>query len=79
MLTLNDTAVDDNLAVFLLEINCEGSNLIANSRFDGSSSTGWTLNGNWLCQNNRLECTWVDSAGATAQYSVSATTSGATE
>ena len=78
MLTLNDTAVDDNLAVFVMELYAEGNNLIANSRFDSSSSTGWTLNGDWLCQNNRLECTYSASAGATAQYEIAATTSGST-
>ena len=78
MLTLNDTAVDDNLAVFVMELYAEGNNLIANSRFDSSSSTGWTLNGDWLCQNNRLECTYSASAGATAQYEIAATTSEST-
>ena len=79
MLVLNDVAANDNLAVFVMELYAEGNNLVSNSRFDSSSSTGWTLNGDWLCQNNQLEYIWVDDAGtASAQITVSATTSGAT-
>ena len=77
-LTLNQASNDDNLVIFLMEMKVEGNNQIANSGFNSSSSTGWTLNGDWLAQNNQLEYIWVDDAGsASAQYTIAATTSGA--
>jgi len=71
MLSLNDTPTNDNEAVFLLEINCEGSNLIGNSGFDSDSSTGWTLTGDWAVNSNELQFDFVDDATGTARYTVS--------
>ena len=62
------TAGNDNVAIFLLDIASEGNNLIGNSRFN--TSTGWTLNGDWAISGGLLTYTYSSTATESAVYDI---------
>lgn len=70
MITLQQTAGNNNQTIWCLRLRGEGSNLVTNGAF--ANSDGWTLSGDWAIGSGVATYTYVDDATGALYRTLSA-------